>query len=79
MSQLTSYARATRGLKGWDGRKDKTGAYEALLGSVNMRAVSERCAVRYFGRGWTALISPEKSLSVGISNKHRPPLIDAHT
>ena len=61
------------------GRKDKTGAYEALLGSVNMRAVSERCAVRYFGRGWTALISPEKSLSVGISNKHRPTLLDAHT
>lgn len=62
----------------WEGRKDKTGAYDALLGSLNMREVSQCCTVRHFGRGWMALISPEKSRSVGISNTHRPPLRDAH-
>ena len=40
---------------GWDGRKDKAGACEALLGSVNMREVNQFCAARYFVGGLTTL------------------------
>ena len=35
----------------WNGRKDKTGACDASLGSVNMRVGSQCCVVRYFCRG----------------------------